>query len=302
MSGALTFDAAIGNPPYQDVANRGSSIWQEFVLLNLRALRSGGTLAMIHPPRWRGPGRTRASSMDEATDWLRRIDVEWISMTDKENCGRVFKGVTIPFDAYVARKAETDGFETEIVGTDGAARRACIKEGPLVPNFDCPDLERILAAPGEERVRFLSCKSTFASVRPCMSRTRTETHVHPCVWAISGDRDKEEDAGGRLNLWWSSDAVGGGRKAMFGVPKVMFGVSQQSGIPRADPEGEYGMMEFVSAIVDDPEVLPMIAKAMDGKRFRRAMDAVRFNTEMWSRHVIPLLKRDFWRVLLEGGG
>ena len=301
MSAALKFDAAIGNPPYQDIANRGSSIWQEFVLLNLRVLRRGGALAMIHPPRWRGPGRTKSSSMDETAERLRSIDVEWISMTDKESCGKVFKGVTIPFDSYVARKTETGGFETDVIGTDGEERRACIKEGALIPNFDCPDLEAILAAPGEERVEFLSCKSTFASPQPFMSEERTETHCHPCVWSISGKRELASSGGGRLRLRWSSSRTGGGQKAMFGVPKVMFGVSQQSGIPRVDLEGDYGMMEFVSAIVDEPAVLPLIRRAMDGSRFRRAMDAARFNTEMWSRHVIPLLKKDFWRVLLEDG-
>ena len=54
------FDIVIGNPPYQErkPGNKKSRmIWQDFVLDGIKVLKQGGTLAMIHPPAWRGAGR-----------------------------------------------------------------------------------------------------------------------------------------------------------------------------------------------------------------------------------------------------
>ena len=56
------------------------------------------------------------------------------------------------------------------------------------------------------------------------------------------------------------------------------------------------------AISDDVANLDVIARVMDGSRFRKMMDAARFNTEDWNRHVIKLFRKDFWKEFVNDDG
>ena len=93
-----------------------------------------------------------------------------------------------------------------------------------------------------------------------------------------------------------------GSPIFFGTPKVIFGVWHESGIPHIDRTGKYGMCQDVVAIADDVDTLDLIARAMDGSRFRRVMDAVKFNTREWNRNVFPLLRKDFWKEFVDEDG
>lgn len=93
-----------------------------------------------------------------------------------------------------------------------------------------------------------------------------------------------------------------GAPIFFGTPKVIFGVWHESGIPHIDRTGKYGMCQDAVAIADDVNTLDLIARAMDGSRFRSVMDAVKFNTREWNRNVIPLLRKDFWKEFVDDNG
>lgn len=258
---------------------------------------------MIHPPAWRAVGSTNSKTMKIVRESLKGVDMEWISMTKMEDCGKIFKGKSIPFDVYVARKSNTPGFKTEIEGIDGKTFYACIKE-EFVPNFQCRDLDRILAKDGEERVNVMRSASVYETRRAWMNVDNVGEFKHPCVRSISANEGLRDENGGNPTLWYSSEIRedDDGTPIHFGVPKVMFGISQRAGIPRVDYHGNYGLMEFIASIVDKPSDLSYIANAMDGSRFRNVMDAVRIGTEEWNRHVIPLLRKDFWKEFVDGDG
>ena len=192
----MKFDIVIGNPPYQASGGTGNPIWQEFVRLALDALDDGGKIAMIHPPAWRAVGRTNSNSMAEIRDLLKNLDMLYLSMTSKRDCGKVFEGKTTPFDVYVALKSNTPKFKTEISGTDGVKFEACIKEMDFVPNFLCNDLDRVLAKEGEDRVDFLYSSSAYEARRPWMSKYEHGDFVHPCVFTVSSDETRRENNGG----------------------------------------------------------------------------------------------------------
>ena len=302
---AEQFDLVIGNPPYQETANSGNSIWPGFVKMGLDALRDGGRMAMIHPPAWRATGASNNADIEEVRELLGSADVMWISMTSKRDCGRVFPGISTPFDCYVVRKSSTPGSVTEIEGTDGKTFRACIKGMDFVPNIQCFDLGAIIAKDGEERVDFIFSSAKFEARRDWMSRERKGKFVHPCVWSVSRNEDLRGENGGKLKFRWSSTTdpkLKNPTRAHFGVPKVIFGEWHESGIPHVDSKGEYGLTQHAAAIADDPAVLPFIARAMDGFRFRNVMAAVRTRTRDWDMNVIKMLRRDFWKEFVNGDG
>ena len=53
------------------------------------------------------------------------------------------------------------------------------------------------------------------------------------------------------------------------------------------------MCQFAGAIADDIENLPLIAKAMDGSRFREMMNVVQYGTQTWNRFFIEMFHKDF---------
>ena len=302
---AKKFDYVVGNPPYQENSNVGFSIWPDFVHLGFNVLKKSGKLAMIHPPRWRGIGRGRSSNMTNVSKLLKDMDIEWLSMTSAQDCGRVFPGASIPFDIYVARKSNTPGFVTEVHGTDGNADNTCIKDMMLIPNFGLEEARRLLAAEGEERVDYRHSFSKFKADQPWMSKEKKGKFVHPCVWSISKKEELRGADGGKLTCHYANTQEPPVTKEIadfFDVPKVVFGIWNSSGIPYVDSKGKYGMTQHAAAIADDPAVLSFIAKAMDGYRFRSVMDAVRFSTEDWNYHFMMRLRKDFWKEFVNGDG
>ena len=133
-----------------------------------------------------------------------------------------------------------------------------------------------------ERVNFIY--SHFYST--CKPEINKEETAYPCIYSISR-------ADGSLKFRYAPEDRG-----HFGVPKVIFGKSQQAGIPYLDIEGKYGMTEFTAAITDEVEVLPLIAQAMRSDKFNYIMSLVQFNTEMWNRHIIKNLRKDFWKEFI----
>ena len=109
----------------------------------------------------------------------------------------------------------------------------------------------------------------------------------PCVYSITKE--------GVIKLRYSSKIVD---DEMFGTPKVMFGIWNTSGKPVVDIKGKYGMCQHTMAIVDNPEVLDLIATAMHSDKFRRVMKCVQFNNNEWDRNIIKMFRKDFWKEFI----
>lgn len=177
----------------------------------------------------------------------------------------------------------------------------------FVPNVQCEDLERIIAKEGEERINFLYERSVYATDRALIHdvpNEKTSKFKYPCVFKISRNVNLRDENGGKLTLHYSSkiEKDKSGNPIFFGTPKVIISVWQQSGIPYVDHDGRYGMCQEAAGIVDDPANLSTIAKVMDGSRFRNAMKAAMFNTREWNRHVVKLLRKNFWKDFVDDSG
>ena len=277
----MELDVVIGNPPYSRGNHSSQVFWQDFALKGLKSLKPNGYMAMIHPSRWRGPGKTSPKAIGELGESLKSLDLLWLSSHNDTEGQKHFKATT-RFDMYVVRNSTTKGLNTKVTGDDKISFKFDCKKVNLIPNFKVDILELILAKPGEDRVNWI-LDSTYYSTKPFMQNEKTD---YPCIYNIS-------KATGELKLKYCNED-----KGHFGIPKVCFGVGQRAGIPFADINGSYGICQYIMGIVDKPNVLPKIAKAMNSERFRIMMKAVCYTTTEYDRHVIKLFRKDFYKEFL----
>ena len=300
MKKGLKFNIVIGNPPYQERKpghQKTQAIWDEFVEHAHSILKEGGKLAMIHPAGWRNSG----GDFQRTLALLQSMDMEWLSIHNLK-AGQANFNIGYRYDMYVAIKDNTPGFLTNIVGEDGSEYRECIKDLNFIMNFQSDLFKKMLAQNEDDRVHFIYSSAKYESRKEWMHKTTNEKkgkYIHPCVYNISKkdgtftyrySRTKE-------NLMDKDDG-----KPHFGVPKVIFGVGQQPGIPMVDEKGEYGMCQYAGGIHDKRKNLPLIAKAMHSQRFRDVMNAVHYNTQMWNRFFIEMFRKDFWKEFVDENG
>ena len=280
MKGALTFDAVIGNPPYKD------DLWAKFACANLAHVKEGGWMALIHPPNWRGTGKSSSGVTMESREIRERCDIHWIRMTsiEDEAAGKgVFearkvdgkiKRVGIATDAYVLQKARTEGHLTRIRHTDGSKRTADVRSMRVVQNYPDDLIWRLLAQPGEERIDLRKGQMEF-------SKVWSPQTPHPCI--------RGGNTAGDGRLVWTSDGD------LLGVPKVVYTQHHSAGRPFVDMDGVVGIADTGRAIVDSPGRLNRIADALESDAWKRAIGSVRVTQNDWNEHVMRLLRRDFWR-------
>lgn len=250
---------------------------------------------MIHPPRWRGPGSTSTKAMDRVRSALRKLDIEWLSVHPLKDGERHF-GASTPFDMYVIRNTSTSEFLTSFSDLDENEFDVCIKDMAFIPGTDIDFILSLVAKDGEESVNMVYSRVMYGADREWMSKTECSEFKYPVIHATSrvdgtpkfhysncyiSDRDPENE---------------------MRVPKIVFGVGNQSGRPYVDYKGEYPLTQYAAGITDDPAKFDLIAKVMDGNRFRNVMKAVYFSTEDWNRHVIALLRKDFWKDFVDENG
>ena len=133
-----------------------------------------------------------------------------------------------------------------------------------------------------EKTQVLHSFSAYETREPHISNQKDNTYQYPCVYMCLKD--------GTIKCWWSNC----NDKGFFGVPKVIWsnGVSSV----HTDPTGQYGLTQFAFAIVDEPENLENIKKAMENKRFKKLMDHCSIRTaEKYNHQVISLFRKDFYK-------
>ena len=70
-----------------------------------------------------------------------------------------------------------------------------------------------------------------------------------------------------------------------------------------DKEGEYGLTEFASAIVDDPKNLDGIKQALQTERFiRNIMNFKESLGDKYRRKIIATFRKDFWKEFVDEKG
>ena len=120
-----------------------------------------------------------------------------------------------------------------------------------------------------------------------MSKEQDEKFKYPCVYSINSK--------GETTFWYSSI-----KKCHFGVPKVVFpsGAFQSVDV-LVDEKGKYGLTQFAKGIVDKPENLDNIAKALKSQKFLDFYYSVTMGIAELDKNVISCLRKDFWKEFVK---
>jgi hypothetical protein len=83
---------------------------------------------------------------------------------------------------------------------------------------------------------------------------------------------------------------------MFNIPKVVFGSGATGFI--VDKNGDYGMTQWATGIVDDIENLENIVKVLNSDKFKDIILATSVSKCEINRKILKYFKKDFWKEFI----
>ena len=273
------FDIIVMNPPYQEQKEgnkKTQALWDKFVIKAVGELVEAGYLVAVHPDNWRGYGK----GFEKVRKILKSKQILSLEIHNKFDGLKTF-GAKTTYDFYCMQNVEPTMF-TKITCQDGTIERVDISQMPFIPNGMFDVFENLIAKDGEETVELIA-NSSYHHQRPHMSKEQTDEFKYPCVYVIVVD--------GTVKFWYSNTNQNG----HFGIPKVIF--SNGYSIPIIDETGEYGVTEFAFGIVDEPQNLFYIKRALENPEF---LELMKFShgdgghSQKYNRYVISMFRKNFW--------
>ena len=281
----MKFDVVVGNPPYQQPQEHegkrggGTTLWDKFVHQAVNGLvKPDGYVCFIHPCGWRAP----KGAYSETKDIILGNQIHYLQIHDASDGLKTF-GAGTRYDWYVLQKT-TPKIPTTVLTEDGKTVVKDITKLPFIPNAMFDEVMGLIAKPGEEKVNVLHSYSDYESRKPWVSKTQSSTFKYPVIHSI-------KKAG--LNIIWSSE-----NRGMIGFPKVVFGCGQSD--TYVDNNGEYGLSQHTRGIIDSPENLENINKALNNEKFIQISSACNLVStgmfvDKYNKDVISLFRKDFWK-------
>jgi hypothetical protein len=276
------FDVVLGNPPYQTEtgSTRSKAIWPEFVKLAADCTADGGYVTLIHPNAWRlGKGK----GLDKLHVHLKDFHMQYLVVGDYDTGKKYFGSkVGTTADWYVAQKIKVEGGLTTVVSSvDKTVTEVDIKVNKFIPTCNISHCLEFLANEDEETVEYTTGR--YHSQKPFYSKEQVGDFKYPVVDSIQQSHD-----GAKLH-WSSTDERGD-----YGVSKA---ICSNGGGAFAidDSEGRYGLSQFAYGIVDTPENVPLIVKALNSDKFKQLMQDLGAGNWIYLPNALRLLKKDFYK-------
>jgi 23S rRNA G2069 N7-methylase RlmK/C1962 C5-methylase RlmI len=276
------FDIIVQNPPFQ-CQNPGEKkthpLWHKFVEKAISLLNKDGYLACVHPSGWRNvDGRFK-----DVQELLKSKQMSYLEMHHFREGQQIFNA-SIDFDWYILKNTDNNGELTTIKFQDGSVEEVDISKIEFLPNNNYKEVDNLIAKDGEEKVTILN-NSSYHHQREYMSKKQSKRYTHPCIYTVATDNQP--------TFYWSKT----NNKGHFRIPKVIW-ASGMSGIV-VDTRGRYALTEYASAIVDKPENLENIKKAMQTERFVKEIMGFKHSLgDKYNRKVIAMFRKDFWRKFI----
>jgi hypothetical protein len=277
----MKFDVIVGNPPYQETsgAATGKSIWHKFVKKSFNALNPNGYLSLIHPSGW----RNSSGDFKDIQNLLLSKNIIYLNMNDFRK-GREIFGVQTDFDYYCIHNVNnTSEHLTEINDYDNINYNISLCGVSFIPNANIENVYSLVATNGNA-IDLIS-DSSYHHTREYVTNNESDVFKYPIVYSIS------KSLGVKMKYSSVND------RGHFGVPKVIF-TNGSASYPIVDMSGDYGLTQFAYAIVDEPENLENIQKALSSEEFIKNVMLFRGLGNIYNRKIISTLKKDFWKEFI----
>jgi hypothetical protein len=286
--GVEKFDIVVMNPPYQmqqEGFKKTQPLWNLFVKKVVEtSLIEDGYLVCVHPSGWRNiDGAFKNVQM-----LLKNRQMLYLEIHNADDGIKTF-GAATRYDFYCIRNVENLGnFNTKIKCQDGTIERADLSKMEFIPNGMFNKIQKLIAKKGEETVKILHSWIAYETRKEHMSKNQTENFKYPCIQNINMKNE--------LNCVWYSNT---NTKGHFGIPKVIFG-RKCCGV-YLDINGNLGMAQDCTGIVDDTQNLPRIQEALLNKNFIEISKMCDFGgaRDNYNRNIIATFRKNFWIDFLD---
>jgi len=288
------FDCVVMNPPFsasQDqkdigIRGRGTSLWNNFVNHAFNILNKNGSIAVIHPSGWRNVD----GGFKKIQETILSHQIEYLNINNVDEGMRTFDAGT-RYDWYIARK-EKPSHNTTIIDEINEEVSLNLMDVSFIPNGKLNEVFSLLAKGDEKKVDILRSYSDYEPRKPWMQKEKGGEYIFPCINNVSSITDSPSC------LWYSKINSNG----HFGISKIIFGV-QVSGVLN-DFNGDYGLCQHCSAIVDEKKNFEQIKKALKSEKFIELMKMCDFggNRDRYNWRVIKEFRKDFWKEFVDEKG
>lgn len=276
------FDLIIQNPPYQlqkEGFKKTQPLWHLFVQKSISLLRENAYMVMVHPGGWRNVDGVFKSTQN----LLKNKRIFYLKLHTFRQ-GQEFFNAAINFDYYFLKNEDNNGYITNICNVSNKIESLDISKIEFISDENITKIQNLVAKDNEEKVSMLYSRTLYGNDKKNMSRQKSNIFKYPCVYTV-----KSPDRNNELGLWFSNED-----KGHFGLSKVIF-ASGASGV-YVDKNGNYGVMNFGSAIVDNVENLENIQKALLSEDFiRNIMGFKNSLGDKYNRKIIATFRKDFWK-------
>jgi hypothetical protein len=218
---------------------------------------------------------------------MKNKKIIYLSLHDEKDSQRIF-GVQSCFDWYVIENSKPkNSFLTTIKCTDNTVIEQDLTKMTFIPNGNFDEINSLIAGPNDEKVDLIFSYSDYETRKRHMSKIQTEEYQYPCVSNVNKN--------GSLTLYYSNTNVNG----HFGVPKLVCGKASSGTNFYIDNTGEYGVTQYGFAIVDQPENLEKIEKALKSDRFKKLSQSLPRFSQALNHKMISNFRKDFWREFID---
>jgi len=270
------FDMVIANPPYNDDSGnkgKGHNIWVNFIETTLdKWLKPEGYMLFVNPSVWRQLDHPLLKKMMEN-------QIVYLEIHNVDDGLKTFKCST-RYDWYLLQKTPAHR-ETVVKDEEGVTQMIDLREWSFIPNMKFDEIKALSRDSSTQAVEIIHSESDYEVRRKWMSHDKTDEHIHPVIYSINKDNVP--------SFKWSNTKS----KGHYGVAKFVF--TNGAGF-LCDVNGEYGISQWGSGIVDSVENLPLIERAFRNPRFQEIKRAIQLDSSNYNIKVMRLFRKDFWQA------
>jgi hypothetical protein len=270
------FDIVIGNPPYQDNSgNKGNKLWTKFVehILTNNVLKKNGYLVFVHPSLWR--------QINHYTQkYLTERQLLYLEIHNEKDSTKTFRANT-RYDWYVL-KNNNETIKTVVKEENGIITHVDLRKLKFIPNGSFDVILKLTNS--TNKVNILHSESAYEPRKKWMSSIKDDNFKFPCVYSIN----KKNVASFKYSN--IND------KGHFDIPKVIWGSGATGFI--IDKNGKYGLTQWASAIVDDPDKLELIKKALESKKFDKLIKTISVSKAEINYKILREFNKNFYEEFI----